>query len=100
MKPGRYPLWGSYFFRWWLVQRLVLLTHPKWFQGSPVMRLFLRALGTRVGRGAIIGEIEVGSYDLLTIGENASIGGKTVFNNVRIEGATFVVGETVVGPDS
>ena len=20
-KPGRYPLWGVYYYRWWLVQR-------------------------------------------------------------------------------
>ncbi len=100
MKPGRYPLWGVYYYRWWLVQRLVSLTHPKWFQGSPVMRWFLQALGTSVGRNAIIGDIDIGAFDLLSIGENASIGGKVKFNNARVEGATFVVGETSVGRDS
>ncbi len=100
MKPGRYPLWGAYFFRWWLVQRLVSLTHPKWFQGSPVMRLFLIALGAKVGRNAVIGDLEIGSFDQLTIGDGASIGGKTTFNNARVEGASFIVGETVVGRDS
>ena len=99
MKPGRYPLWGSYFFRWWLVQRLVSLTHPKWFQGSPIMRLFLRALGAKVGRNAILGEMEIGAFDLLAIGEGASVGGKTKINNARVEGGTFIVGEASIGRD-
>lgn len=100
MKPGRYPLWGTVFFRWWVVQRLVSLTHPKWFQGSPVMRVFLRALGARVGRDAIIGEVEIGAYDLIDIGDNASIGGKINFNNARVEGNSFVVGPIAIGRDS
>lgn len=100
VQPGRYPLWGVYFFRWWVVQRLVSLTHPKWFQGSPVMRVFLRALGAKVGRDAIIGEVEIGAYDLVTIGDDASIGGKINFNNARVEGNTFVVGPISVGRDA
>ena len=34
-KPGRYPLWGVYYFRWWLVKRFLGLIHIKWFEGSP-----------------------------------------------------------------
>jgi non-ribosomal peptide synthetase-like protein len=100
MKPGRYPLWGVTFFRWWLVQRLVTLTHPKWLQGSPVMRVYLRALGAKVGRDAIIGEVEIGAHDLLTIGDDASIGGKINFNNARVEGNEFIVGPISIGRDS
>ncbi len=100
MKPGRYPLWGVYFFRWWVVQRLVSLTHPKWMQGSPVMRTFLRALGTKVGPNAIIGDIDIGSFDQLSIGEDASIGGKVKFNNARVEGNLFIVGEISIGRDT
>ncbi len=100
MKPGRYPLWGTMFFRWWLVQRLISLTHPKWFQGSPVMRVYLRALGASIGRDAIIGEVEIGAHDLLTIGDHASIGGKINFNNARVEGNQFIVGPISIGQDS
>ena len=100
LKPGRYPLWGVTFFRWWVVQRLVSLTHPKWFQGSPVMPYFLRAFGAKVGRGAIIGEVEIGAYDLLTIGDDASIGGKINFNNARVEGDSFIVGPITIGADA
>ena len=76
MKPGRYPLWGVYFFRWWLTQRFIGLTHPKWAQGSPVMRVFLRCLGAQIGPDAIIGDVDIGAPDLIAIGAGASIGGQ------------------------
>ena len=100
MKPGRYPLWGTYYYRWWLVQRLTALTHPKWFQGSPVMRLFMTAMGARVGRDAIVGDHEAGALDLIEIGERASIGGKVKFANARVEGGEFIVGRIVIGADA
>ena len=99
-KPGRYPLWGSYFYRVWLVQRLLGLTHMNWTQGSPIMRLFLRTLGARVGRDALIGDIDVGAADLLTIGDGASVGGKVKLNNVRVEGNELVIGPISIGADA
>ena len=99
MKPGRYPLWGTYFFRWWLTQRFIALTHPKWAQGSPVMRFFLRSLGAKIGRDALIGDVDIGSPDLLTIGDGASVGGKVKFNNARVEGNEFIVGPITLGAD-
>ena len=99
-KPGRYPLWGAYYFRWWLVQRFEALTHMKWFQGSPVMRLYLAALGCKVGEDAIIAEIEAGAIDLIEIGAGSSIGSKVKFNNVRVEGGELVIGSIKIGADA
>ncbi len=99
-RPGRYPLWGTYFFRWWLVQRMISLTHPKWLQGSPMMRLFLIALGAKVGRDAVIGDHDSGAADLVEIGAGASIGGKVQFANARVEGNAFIIGPVTVGADS
>ncbi len=99
-KPGRYPLWGSYYFRWWLVQRLEALTHMKWFQGSPIMRLYLTALGCKVGEDSIIGEIEAGAIDLIEIGAGSSIGSKVKFNNARVEGNELIIGRITLGADT
>jgi non-ribosomal peptide synthetase-like protein len=96
-KPGRYPVWGAYYFRWWLVQRLVSLVHMKWLQGSPVMRAYLRALGAKVGDGALIGEFDSGAIDLLTIGAGASTGGKVKFANAEIIGNELVIGTVEIG---
>ncbi len=100
MKPGRYPLWGVYYFRWWFVQHFIALTHVKWFQGTPIMRLYLRALGARIGDDALLGEIEIGAHDLVSIGAGASLGSKSKFANARVEGADFIVGAIEIGSDA
>ena len=99
-KPGRYPLWGVYYYRIWLVQRLMGLTHLKWFQASPLMRVYLRMLGAKVGKDAIVSDIEFGTADLLTIGDGASIGSKVKFANVEVVGNEVIVGEIYIGPDA
>ncbi|MGH6836455.1 MAG: amino acid adenylation domain-containing protein, partial [Methylocella sp.] len=96
-KPGRYPLWGVYYFRWWLVKRFLGLVHIKWFQGSPIMRLYLMALGTRIGKDALIGEIAPGAVDLISIGAGASIGSNSNFANARVEGNELVIGTIEIG---
>lgn len=99
-RPGRYPLWGVYYYRWWLAQRLVGLTHAKWFQASPLMRLYLSALGARIGADAIIGELDCGAIDLVSIGEGASLGGKLKLANARVVGDELVIGPIDIGADA
>ena len=99
-RPGRYPLWGAYYFRWWLVQRIESLTHMKWLQGSPAMRWYLSALGCKVGRDAFIGDIESGALDLVTIGAGASLGSKVRLDNARVEAGELVIGPIAIGADA
>ena len=99
-KPGRYPLWGVYYFRWWLVKRFLGLVHIKWFQGSPIMRLYLSALGAKIGKDALIGEIEPGAADLISIGAGTSIGSNANFANARVEGNELVIGTIEIGANA
>src|SRR4029077_3742476 len=36
-KPGAYPLWGSYYLRWWLVARFQALSGAGLYAGTPLM---------------------------------------------------------------
>lgn len=96
-KPGVYPLWGTYYFRIWLVERLTQVTQDKFLQCSPLMRWFLIAMGAKVGRDAIIGEHETGAIDLLEIGDNASLGLKNKLANVEVIGDKVYVGKIIIG---
>ena len=96
-KPGVYPLWGVYYFRVWFVQRLVQVTHMKFLQCSPLMRWFMRALGAKIGKDAMIGEFEAGAIDLISIGDNASTGLKTKFANVEVSGDKVFIGTISIG---
>ena len=98
--PGRYPLWGAYYFRLWLVQRLLQVTTMKFLQGSPLMRVYLRLLGAKVGRDAVISEFESGAIDLLTIGDGASVGTKCRLASFEVVGNEVIVGPIEIGPDA
>jgi non-ribosomal peptide synthetase-like protein len=98
-RPGRYPLWGAYYFRWWLARRFQALVHIKWLQGSPAIRLYLRALGARVGDDVIIADIDAGALDLVTIGKGTTIGTKVELMNAEIVGNELVIGRIDIGDD-
>jgi non-ribosomal peptide synthetase-like protein len=96
-RPGRYKLWGVYYFRWWLVQRVLGLVHIKWFQDTPAMRVYLRLLGARVGRDAILGEVESGAYDLISIGEGATIASRVRLATAEVVGDELIIGRMTIG---
>ncbi len=100
VKPGRYPLWGVYYYRWWLAQRLMGLTHAKWFQVSPLMNFYLAALGAKIGKDALISEFEAGAIDLVTIGAGASLGAKLKLSNARVVGDELIIGRIDIGADA
>ena len=98
-KPGVYPLWGVYYFRWWFAARVAGLVHIKWLQGSPVMRVYWRLLGAKVGRDVIISDYEAGAIDLIEIGDGASFGSKTTFANGEAIGDKLIIGRISIGRD-
>ncbi len=77
-KPGRYPLWGVYYYRWWLARRFLGLVHTKWFQGSPLLPLYMKAIGAKIGKNTLLSEIDAGAMDLISVGDGASIGNNAV----------------------
>ncbi|MBL1258210.1 Pls/PosA family non-ribosomal peptide synthetase [Methylocystis sp. Sn-Cys] len=99
-KPGRYPLWGFYFFRWWLSQRLLGLSNARLLQNSPLMPLYLAAIGAKIGRDAQISDLEAGAIDLISIGAGASLGSKLKIANARVEGNELVIGPVEIGADA
>lgn len=98
-KPGVYPLWGVYYFRWWFAARVAGLVHIKWLQGTPVMRMYWRLLGAKVGRDVIISDYEAGAIDLIEIGDNSTFGSKTTFANGEAIGDKLIIGRITIGSD-
>lgn len=99
-KPGNYPLWGVYFYRWWFVQRLNALVHPSYLANSPIMRLYLRLMGARIGSGVMIAHAEFGAADLVDIGSGASIGHKANVANAEVIAGQLIIGRVKIGRDA
>ncbi|WKW49563.1 Pls/PosA family non-ribosomal peptide synthetase [Rhodomicrobium lacus] len=96
-KPGRYPLWSLYYFRWWFVGKFQRLSWAPMFAGSPLMSLYFRAMGARVGRNCVIGTAHCTAFDLVTIGDGACIGAETQLLACRVEDGMLIIAPLTIG---
>ncbi|MQQ99564.1 Pls/PosA family non-ribosomal peptide synthetase [Glaciimonas soli] len=100
LKPGRYPLWGLTYYRWWLTDRLVEAAPAYLLSGSSLYTWWLRALGARIGAEALIGSITIRAHDLLHIADGVSIGNAVNLENVRVEHGELRVGSITLAHES
>ncbi len=73
-KPGRYPLWGWYYCRWWLTRKIMAVSPLGYLAGSPFLAPYLRLLGARIGTGCHLGSSRLQLPDLIQIDDGASLG--------------------------
>ncbi len=101
VRPGQYPLWGWFYFRWWLVHQLLRTLYlNKYLPGTPLNRIYYRLLGAKVGKNSHIGTMLIGVPDLLTIGDNCSIGMDVKLNGYKIEDGWLKIGSIDLGANS
>ena len=96
--PGSYPLWGSYHVRWWMVRKSFEYSPLHLLAGSPLMNVYARLLGARIGRGVHVSTAQVHLPDLIEIGDGASVGYEVelqpyVIENGWLHQATIRIGE-------
>ena len=96
-KAGRYPMWGSYYYRVWLVGNILACSETDVFLGSPMARWFYRLLGAKIGDNASISSFDSELADLVSVGENATIGNRVMFAPTTVTGDEFVVGGVTIG---
>jgi non-ribosomal peptide synthetase-like protein len=96
-KPGAYPLWGSYYIRWWLVSRLQVLSGAGLFLGTPLMPVYYRLMGAKVGRGCALDSAMVSAWDLISIGDDSSISADTQLFGARVEDGYLLIGRVDIG---
>ncbi|SDL14037.1 non-ribosomal peptide synthetase terminal domain of unknown function [Pedobacter sp. ok626] len=84
-KEGDYPLWGTYYFRYWLVKTIQSLVPLQFMNGTPLYPFYLRLMGMKMIPDAQISAITVGMEDLIEVGSDVSISSGVVLNNVWVE---------------
>jgi non-ribosomal peptide synthetase-like protein len=92
-EPGRYPLWGSYYLRFWIVERVLAMAPTGFLVGSPLLAAYYRLLGARIGAGACLASEDLGAFDVIDIGEDAALG-----EDASVAGHAIVGGELVIAP--
>ena len=96
-KPGDYPLWGTYYFRWWLVNTVQGLVPMEFLNGTPLFPMYLRMMGVKVADDAQIGAIKIGAEDLVSIGSDASLSSAVLLNNAVVEDGMLKIREIKIG---
>src|SRR5262249_50083746 len=96
-QPGEYELWGWYFCRWWIVRKAMEFSPLRFLAGSPLMPVYARLLGARVGRGCQIATAQLHLPDLVEIGEGASIGYDAEIQPFVIEGGRLRMAPVRIG---
>jgi non-ribosomal peptide synthetase-like protein len=96
-KPGRHRLWGWFYLRWWLAERIASLAPTGFLAGTPLLPAYLRLLGAGIGRDVHLGSDDIGAPDLISIGDETSIGDDATLNNVSVEEGWLKIGRIEVG---
>jgi non-ribosomal peptide synthetase-like protein len=76
-RVGEHPLWSSFVWRNELADTFVETVAVPWFAraalGTPVLNLWLRSLGARIGRGVWCETVWLPEADLVALGDGASV---------------------------
>jgi acyl-coenzyme A synthetase/AMP-(fatty) acid ligase/acyl carrier protein len=97
-KAGRFPIWGSYYLRWWFVDICrQLFLRGVWGSNEVLLNFYYRLLGANIAKGARISlEADVAEFDLVTIGENAAVEMSTV-RGFGVDNGAMILGPVHVG---
>ena len=97
-KAGRYPVWGSYYLRWWFVDICrKLFLRGIWGSTPTTLRWYYRMLGAHVEEGARISlDCDLAEYDLVYIGRNAAVELSTV-RGFGVDHGAIMLGPVKIG---
>ncbi len=102
-RPTRAPVWGGFFVRNWIVQRVVAIAPWGLLRSLGFQNAALRLLGARIGRRVSIDRgvnLENGGWDLLEIGDDATVGRDASLRLVDLEDGELVVAPVALGARS
>jgi len=100
-KAGRYPIWGSYYLRWWFVDQCrKIFLRGIWGSNEVLLNFYYRLLGAKIGKGARISlECELAEFDLVSVGENAAVEYATM-RGFGVDNGSMILGPVSLGKDA
>jgi non-ribosomal peptide synthetase-like protein len=96
-RAGAYPLWGSFYFRWWFTTTIEAAVPVGYLKGTPLLNLYLRLMGAKIGPNVHLANDAFAIYDLLTIGEGSSINADSNLLGYTVEDGLLKIGRITIG---
>ena len=97
LRPGEYPLWGAYYFRWWFVNRVLDTVPTHFLGGTPLMVFYERLLGARIGHNVHLRDDTVDEPDCTEIGDDCSFSPGATLSCSKVENGRLKIGRVRVG---
>jgi non-ribosomal peptide synthetase-like protein len=98
-KPGKYPLWSFYYWRFWFVRQVCSFAPVFLLTGSPLLNWYCRLMGAKIGKDVYLGTSEFLAYDLLSIGDESSIGTDSNLMGCEVVDGWLTIDRITVGKD-
>jgi len=95
--PGRYPLWGQYYLRWWFVQTLIRSVPLARLGGTPLLPFVYRLFGAKVAGNVHIATGLLEAFDVVSIGVGASIDEGASLLGYTVEDGHLIIAPISVG---
>lgn len=97
-RSQEFSIWGLRYVRFWIVKTAIRSNPLALFAGSPLYVLYLRALGAKIGPGAVIFTRHLPvCTDLLTVGAGAVIRNDAFLSCYRARGRVIETGPVTLG---
>jgi non-ribosomal peptide synthetase-like protein len=96
-RAGSYPLWGFYYFRWWLVTTVEAAVPVAYLTGTPLLNVYVKLMGAKIGRDVHLASNNFAIYDLLEIGEGSSINSDANLLGYLVEDGQLKLGAVTIG---
>lgn len=100
IRPGRYPLWGWFYWRFWFVRSVVRAAPVPYLAGTPFLNVYYRLMGARIGQNVFIGSSGLATFDVLSVGDCSSIGVDTTLDGASVEGGMLKIASVTLGRGS
>ncbi|MCC2097703.1 MAG: amino acid adenylation domain-containing protein [Hyphomicrobiales bacterium] len=100
-QAGQLPIWSLRYFRFWLVSTLVRSSPAAMFAGTPIFNVYLRLLGAKIGRNAVILSRSVPvCTDLFSVGDNTILRKDSILPGYRAQSNVIHMGRIDIGSRS
>ncbi|MFI5361734.1 MAG: Pls/PosA family non-ribosomal peptide synthetase [Elusimicrobiota bacterium] len=103
IKPGSHPLWGWYYWRFWLVRAVSHAAPLRYFAGTPILNVCYRLMGARIGKDVYFGangsrrSNGLATFDLMSVGDGSSVGMDTSLDGSFVDGGMLHLAPITIG---
>lgn len=95
---GTFPIWSVHYFRFWVVKNLVASAPIALFAGTPIYNVYLRLLGAKIGRNAVIKcRFFPVCTDLISIGDGTILRKDSVVLGYKAQSNYILTGPIKIG---